>query len=323
MKGAKFVGIWILVISVALLTAVPSFCQKEEVIKIGTMRRTAIGFLLNHCEEAGLFAKHGVNVKAYYPEDEVPAFLYRRLDIAPISALEVAEFVNRGWDLTMFEAMAISLNRIIVRKDSPYHELKDLVGKKFGQYGWASGGTTQFQVVAKKFYDIDVAKDFGNIIAPPAALVALLDRGDVDCINLYEPLALKILATGEYRAVTDSFSDIWKEETGHPLLMTALAAHDDWLGTHLDEVKKIIAAFKEGKRYLWNHPEETAERWAKWIGIEDPKTIAQLGDFFKKMTDVDWTIELILAQEEFMKTAAEMKVIIEELPRKPVFRVVE
>lgn len=322
MKRSKLVVTWIIVVSLVMLTAEISFC-KEEVVKIGVQRRAAIGFITGHCEKAGLFAKHGVNVKPFYPEDEVPAFLYRKLHIAPISSIEVADYVDKGWKLTMFESMFLSMNRIIVRKDSPYHDIRDLKGKRFGQYGWASGGTTQFQVLAKSLYDIDVAKDFQNIIARPAALVALLDRKDVDFINLYEPLVMKLLATGEYRVVTEAFSDMWKKKSGQPLIMTFLTAHDDWLATHLDEVKKIIAAYREGKKYLIENRQETGKRFAKWIGIEDPKLIAQLGDFFKSFTDAKWGVDLILAQMEFIEMAANLDVIIKEVPRKPLFRIID
>lgn len=323
MKKVKLVGIWIVLVSIVLLTAVTSFCQEEEVIKIGCMRECVVGFLLNHCVEADLFAKHGVNVEVNYVGDEVPAFLYRKVQISQLSPLEVAEFVNRGWPITMLTPMNLSGNQILVRKDSPYQSITDLVGKRFGQYGWATGGTTQFQVILKKWHNLDLAEDFENIVAQPAALIALLDRGDVDCINLYDHLPIKLLASGDYRAITPTFSDIWTEVTGQPLIMGALVAHDDWLGTHLDDLKRITAAYAEGNKYLFDHPQETGQKYAKWVGIKDPKTIPQLGDFYKDLTDIDWTIELILAQEEFLKEAAELDVVIEEVPRKPLFRMLE
>src|SRR6266705_2266977 len=50
---------------------------------------------------------------------------------------------------------------------------------------------------------INIEKDFQNVPAETGALIALLERGEVEAINMFEPHTTRLVMSGKYRVLTD------------------------------------------------------------------------------------------------------------------------
>jgi ABC-type nitrate/sulfonate/bicarbonate transport system substrate-binding protein len=110
--------------------------------------------------------------------------------------------VKSGTDIRLITPQIWSGNSWVVKKDSPYKSFGDLRGKKIGNFARVTGAYFFSAVIAKE-QKLDIEKDFQNVPAETGALIALLERGEVEAINMFEPHTTRLVMSGKYRVLTD------------------------------------------------------------------------------------------------------------------------
>jgi ABC-type nitrate/sulfonate/bicarbonate transport system substrate-binding protein len=173
-------------------------------INIATSAAGQSGYIAALIENKKLDNKYGIkitNMMMDFTEAANAVKLGRTLasSMQPSTAVNL---VKSGTDIRLIAPQIWSGNSWVVRKDAPYKSFADLKGKKLGNFARVTGAYFFSAVIAKE-QKLDIEKDFQNIPAETGALIALLERGEVEAINMFEPHTTRLVMSGKYRVLLD------------------------------------------------------------------------------------------------------------------------
>jgi ABC-type taurine transport system substrate-binding protein len=110
-------------------------------------------------------------------------------------------------------------------------------------------GAFFFSAAIAKEKALDIEKDFQSIPAETGALIALLERGEVEAINMFEPRVTKLTIGGRYRVLLD-FDDELKRIFGTLPLKTGMAVLKETAEKQPGLVKAIRGAYVDGIKLI-------------------------------------------------------------------------
>ncbi|HEY7219413.1 MAG TPA: ABC transporter substrate-binding protein, partial [Candidatus Binatia bacterium] len=179
-------------------------------------------FVLSYygARDAGIFRKHGIEVEV----DARPfaGFMAglpsRQVLVGTYAGLNAIEQMNEGKDMIVIGGGLTSMQDVWVRKDSPLKKLSDLKGKKFGVWSRGAGATKALEVLSMDGFKLDLNKDVQTIEIAGPALMALLDKGEVDAMFNLSSLSIAAASQPDKYRLLFSPDDYWKEKTGAPLV---------------------------------------------------------------------------------------------------------
>jgi len=174
-----------------------------------------------------------------------------KLGRAVASAMQPSTAVNlvkSGTDIRLITPQIWSGNSWVVKKDSPYKSFGDLKGKKIGNFARVTGAYFFSAVIAKE-NKLDLEKDFQSIPAETGALIALLERGDVEAINMFEPHVTRMVMSGRYRVLVD-FDIALEEIFGAPPLKSSVGMLKETVEKQPQLVKAIRSAYGEAVQMI-------------------------------------------------------------------------
>jgi len=178
--------------------------QALQTINIATNASGQSGYLASLIEAKGLDTKYGIKINNLMM-DFTEAANAVKLGRATASAMQPSTAVNlvkSGTDIRLITAQIWSGNSWVIKKDAPYKSFAELKGKKIGNFARVTGAYFFSAVIAKE-NKLDIEKDFQNVPAETGALIALLERGEVEAINMFEPHTTRLTLSGRYRVLLD------------------------------------------------------------------------------------------------------------------------
>lgn len=219
--------------------------QAPQPINIATSATGQSGYIAALIETRGLDVKYGIKINNMMM-DFTEAANAMKLGRAQASAMQPSTAVNLikgGTDIRLVTPQLWSGNSWVVKKDSPYKAFGDLKGKKIGNFARVTGAYFFSAVIAKE-HKFDLEKDFQSIPAETGALLALLERGDVEAINMFEPHVTRLVMSGRYRVLVD-FDIALEEMFGTPPLKSSVGMLKETVEKQPQLVKAIRGAYVE------------------------------------------------------------------------------
>jgi ABC-type nitrate/sulfonate/bicarbonate transport system substrate-binding protein len=219
-------------------------------VSIATAAAGQSGYLAALIEAKGIAAQHDIKITNMMM-DFTEAANALKLGRVLVSTMQPSTAVNlwkSGTQLRLFTPQIWSGNAWVVRKDSPYKTLADLKGKKIGNFSRVTGAFFFSAVIAKE-HGLDIEKDFQAIPAETGALIALLERGEVEAIDMFQPHVTKLIVSGKYRILLD-FDVELKRIFGSPPLKTGMAVLRDTAEKQPALVKSIRGAYVDGIKLI-------------------------------------------------------------------------
>ena len=196
--------------------------------------------------------KHGLRVEWVRLDQNAlqKAFALRQFDISfAETALDLVRQRARGDKVKAVYGGIMANVYMVAKKDAPYRNLGDLKGKKLGLYSLTSGSTAGLIKVVRERWKLDLRKDFEVVVAPPPVLAGLLQKGDIEAMINVDPLVLRVLESGDYKQIMDLDQE-WQSLTGSRLMVTTLAAWDDYIQKNPDEIRRLVRAYREAVAYI-------------------------------------------------------------------------
>src|SRR6185295_4280454 len=230
--------------------------QALQPINIATSAAGQSGYIAALIENKKLDTKYGIkitNMMMDFTEAANAVKLGRTLasSMQPSTAVNL---VKSGTDIRLITPQIWSGNSWVVRKDSPYKSFGDLKGKKIGNFARVTGAYFFSAVIAKE-QKLDIEKDFQNVPAETGALIALLERGEVEAINMFEPHTTRLVMSGKYRVLTDF--DIELENIfGAPPLKSSVGMLKETVEKQPALVKAIRSAYGDAVQMIKNGQDE-------------------------------------------------------------------
>ncbi len=246
----------IVISSIAIIVAIGSFshprveAQSLQTVNIATAAAGQSGYIAALIDAKGIGAKHGLKINNLMM-DFTEAANALKLGRATASAMQPSTAVNllrSGTDIRLIAPQIWSGNSWLVKKDSLYKSLADLKGKKIGNFARVTGAYFFSAVIAKE-KKLDIEKDFQSIPAETGALIALLERGEVEAINMFEPHTTRLVLSDKYRVLLD-FDVELEKLFGAPPLKSSVGMLKETVEKQPALVKAIRGAYVEAVKMI-------------------------------------------------------------------------
>ena len=324
MRRISWLGV--LMASPIVFAVIAHAASDLKTVKMVIPRGSTFVLSYDGARDAGIFRKHGIDVEV----DARPfaGFMAglpsRQVLVGTYAGLNAVEQMNEGKNLIVIGGGLTSMQDVWVRKDSPLHKLSDLKGKKLGVWSRGAGATKALEVLAIDGFRLDLNRDLQTIEIAGPALMALLDRGEVDA--MFNLSSLSIAAASQpdkYRALFRP-DDYWKEKTGAPLVWSApTIAWKDWIDEDRQRAKNLVEALHESFQWLRQNSDKAVEKYGKLAAVQNASEAAAL----KKMLQAggifldQWDPKIIDAQWKFLDLAKQVG-IIKAVPPKDKYSMV-
>lgn len=298
-------------------TAAPAARPPRDVVFATSAGGSAMGLITAVVKRHGFDEKHGVrlDLKPFDPADAEKAVV--------IGSVEVGFFVPISWAKVNLEDQSVAFllplytnhGSLLVRTDSPYQSIDDLRGKKIATLGQISGLYTSMQVLLRKM-GLDWERDFELVSGPAPAVIAALERGDVEAGLPFEPNVSMLLASGKYREVMNP-NQTWIQMMGSPLFMVGLAAKQSWIDQNRDTARAVKATILDATTYLRQRPEVYDEE-RELLGIRSEDELALVKQRMGKIFMPEQDPAMIRSIEEIVEQAVALG-IVDEKPHRELF----
>jgi len=244
----------IIISAIAIVVELGSFAmaqaQSLQTVNIATAAAGQSGYIAALIDARGIAAKHGLKINNLMM-DFTEAANAVKLGRAIASAMQPSTAVNllrAGTDIRLITPQIWSGNSWLVKKDSPYKSLAELKGKKIGNFARVTGAYFFSAVIAKE-KKLDIEKDFQSIPAETGALIALLERGEVEAINMFEPHTTRLVLSDKYRVLLD-FDVELEKLFGAPPLKSSVGMLRETVEKQPGLVKAIRGAYVEAVKMI-------------------------------------------------------------------------
>ncbi len=297
--------------------------QTIKSITMATSEGGAMGFVTNVIKILKMDEKEGINLelKFFPPAEGEMATLYGKVEVgffAPISALRAN---LEGSNIKIFSAIAYNHTSILVPVSSQIKNVKELKGKKFGVFPRVTGAYNTLATIIS-LMEMNLEKDFRLIFGTGPALIAFLERKDVDAILMYEPITSKLLASGKVKSI-GKLKDMWEDITSISLVNAGLAAHHDWIKAHREEAKKLVKVFTEAFLYIKTHPKLfDREDVRRALGVRTDKEVEFIKQNLPEIYAVEWNKKTIDNVKFFIQKNIELG-LLKRQPKEEIFVIID
>jgi NitT/TauT family transport system substrate-binding protein len=263
-----------MIVSALALAALAGSAMAQQKITIGGTPNSGPATAMV-ADVEGIFQKHGL--EATYTLITInpsipPALLAGSLQIGIPTPTTFLQAVDGGLDLVIIAGVADNSKntplQIIVRKDSPIKQPKDLAGKKFG----APGLNAVLHVMTRHWL-AQQGIDPKSVIFVEAVFPVhadMLRSGQIDAVISVDPFATAILSRGDGVLLADLMS-IFPEGNPNQMYVTTR----DYATKNPSVVANFRAAINEAAAFIAANPDKTRQDIGKVLKLP-PQAIANL-----------------------------------------------
>jgi NitT/TauT family transport system substrate-binding protein len=254
----------------AALVAMPAAAQdqKPAPLKVGVLKMAA---LTNPwiAKERGIFQKNGLDVTLVEfrtGNEAIAAHRGGSVDIVLSIPGTAMTAIERGFDLVAIAQNEIAQPRgpdtgsVQVLKDSPYHSLKDLAGKKIAVSGLHSQKTVAMQTLFRRA-GVDVDKLQLVEIPFPSQFDALKSK-QVDAVDTVDPYTTQLIASGLGRVVAWDYADSIPEQP-----LGAWFAKSSYIKANPKAIEGFTKSIKESIEYMLADPARARAAVESYTGL--------------------------------------------------------
>jgi NitT/TauT family transport system substrate-binding protein len=271
--------------------ATGAFAAKKDVVKIGYLR-IVMSIPTFVAQEKGFFAEQGLEVELI-PFNSgsavTDALVAGRIDANCGSSMTGHWFAAQAApdSFKIFLALGVKPGKkdrsfvVVVKKDSPMQDLKDLKGKKVGTYPGATSVALARAVIRTQIDPEEVI--FTQV--PPPNMVPALAAGQLDAFFTPEPSGMMAVSKGVGRYLMKGPLSLLNLKRGFPGM--AFSFSKDFLEERPEDAKKVKAAMYKAVDYFRNHEQETRPYLMEYTGLPEEVAMNIPIDEFMKMDELD------------------------------------
>lgn len=305
MKTASFLSV---IISLLFLGSPPPGRCEHKPIRIGYLQSDIHQLACWAALEKGLYKKNGVNVEIAgifkAGPEEMSAFAAGALDMGYVGEAPATTAVaNQAAEATVLAQVNTEGSAIVVGKDAPEKDVRDLAGKRAAIPGHS---TVQDFLLKKALlkYNVD-SKKVHIIVLKPPEMIGALKTGQIDAFIAWEPYPAKAQTMGVGKALLTS-GEIWKD---HPCCV--LVVNNRFLSERPQDARAVVKAHVEATDFIKAFPDEAVRIGVKYTGMDEPTVRLA-------MKNVNYTYVLSVdGEREYVDFLSRMKYI--RLPDPGVF----
>jgi ABC-type nitrate/sulfonate/bicarbonate transport system substrate-binding protein len=194
--------------------------------------------------------------------------------ITPESALRANV---SGVPIRLIQPYQTSHMFVLVRKDAPYKNVDDLKGKAIALTPEVTTLYNLFDFMMRK-RGVTIEKNFQLKKLAAPAIIAVLEKGEVEAGLLWEAHVSRLLNSGKYRTIMGFRDELSKVLNAKVLPVIWLGALEPWVKSNPENVAKLRAAWTETYRGV-QQDEAHFRKYAKqFFGLEKPEDLTSAWD---------------------------------------------
>lgn len=289
---------------------------RPAAVRLATVASGAVGFLTHVAAQRKIDARYGLTLDLV-PSDPAAAekmVLLRQVDAGLFPIISAARVNNAGQPIIVFGPLLWNHNYGLTYADRPYQRLADLKGKRIATLDAISSTYQSTQVLAA-VEGLNFPADFQVITSPPPAVLAFLQRGDVDAIIHFEPNIGNLLTTGKYKVFLSVNSE-WKRLTGQRMFSVGLAAHEQWIVQNMNTARQLVQVVLDAARTITNDP-TVFQQYADYLGLDTPAKVKAAQARMPEIYPTEWNAGIAGGAESVIRHAVRLK-LIEGMPSRRV-----
>ena len=243
-------------------------------------------------KEQGIDKKYNLDldIKSFLnPPASATALTQRAVDIGFGGTTSMAVARSQGSDVILFGALASPSNGVFVPKDSKIKNIGDLKGKRLGSFSANNSATfAVLSAIANKSFGIPKLEDAvaSLNVAPDAAVLGLMDQGELDAVLLGSTATVVTQLTGKYKQIGDLSTEYIKAMGTVPVHLT-LATTETYAADHCSELVAFSNAMRDGVKYV----QSDGKAWVNYaatLKLTDPKAPKALQALLGENFRTDW-----------------------------------
>lgn len=174
------------------------------------------------------------------------------IEVGSFPALSLIAANKQGKMLRSFAPLNYGGGDVVVKFDSRFTTIKDLKGSKIAI---RPKNTAAFQNLdlGMRLVGVDLEKDFKLTFGSVADNIKEFTSGEVDASLLSALSAIDIRASSRFKVIA-KLDEIWRDQTGSQMAFATIAAYEDWINSHREEMENLRAAYLETTNYIINNP---------------------------------------------------------------------
>ncbi|MCL4519541.1 MAG: ABC transporter substrate-binding protein [Thaumarchaeota archaeon] len=173
----------------------------------------------------------------------------------------------------------VSSNSILVKADSPYNTVADLKGKKVGS---PFTPPLAFYIAINDLKNQGVQINYSDLTYTKLAVNLLpnaLDAGQVEAVEVIQPVLQEMVVTNKYRVLTDANQE-WQKMGNGTLYGAVIGMYETYGSAHADAVGRAIQMWVDTVEDIIKNPTVIDNYIANGLKITDP----QVASAFKAST---------------------------------------
>jgi ABC-type nitrate/sulfonate/bicarbonate transport system substrate-binding protein len=163
-------------------------------------------------------------------------------------------------------------NSVLVRKEAPYKNLKDLKDKPFAVPPEVTSAYNNFDYIMKK-QGVDIEKYYQLKKLGAAGIGTVLERGEVEAGYTWEAHTSKLLTTGKYRVLVLPRDEMNRLLNTKVKLLGWIGALDVWLSKNQPLIPKLRAAWQEMIKGVQEDEAHFRKHAKRFFGLEKPEEL--------------------------------------------------
>jgi ABC-type nitrate/sulfonate/bicarbonate transport system substrate-binding protein len=223
--------------------------------------------------DKGLDRKNGFVVKARWAG---VADIERLLAIGGIAVgLTTSESALRanlsGIPIRLIQPFMVPHQQLLVRSDSPYKSVHDLKGKPLATTPEVTSMYNMFDFLMRK-QGLNGEKEFSLKKLGAAAIIAVLEKGEVEGALLWEAHASRLLATGKYKVIMTLREEMGRALNTDVKLLGWVGGLEPWVRQNPEMISRLRTAWQEARSV--QEDEAHFRKHAKnFFGLEKPDEV--------------------------------------------------
>jgi len=197
----------------------------------------------------------------------------------------------------------------LVRKDAPYKSVDDLKGKAIALTSEVTTLYNLFDFIMRK-RGVNIEKDFQLKKLGAPAIIAVLEKGEVEAGLIWESHVSRLLSTGRYRTIMGLRDELSRLLNVKVMPVIWLAGLEPWVKENGPMVSKLRAAWTEAYRGV-QQDEAHFRKYAKqFFGLEKTEDLSlawQRTKVFLLPADFTWPDAATLkGQKSWLREGVEL-----------------
>jgi ABC-type nitrate/sulfonate/bicarbonate transport system substrate-binding protein len=265
----------------------------------------AAGLITQVARRLKLERQHDVRLDITYLDHAAAekAVLLKQVDAGVFPVVSAADVNLRGQPVVIFAPMLYMHAFVVVGRESPYQRLGDLRGRRIGLLDKVSSVHRGMQILAARV-GLDFERDFQPITSPPAEIVAMLQRGQVDALVIHEPAVSRLLAEEKFRVIM-GLNQEWRKARNQSWLVLGAAAHRDWLVQNRAIARRVADVLLDAARAV-NRDPDLVEAEAEILRLRTPAEIDLAKQRLPQFLATEWNDTVVAEAMQAVSEAARL-----------------